>query len=65
MEAARRLEAKLLELEAAISLARLYGGSNRKAKARELLSGVYGWFTEGFGTPLLRSARATVEALAN
>ena len=35
----------------------------RCAEARDLLSPVYGWFTEGFGTPDLKDAKALLEAV--
>ena len=64
IEVARRIEAKLLELEAATSLASLYRSSHRPAEAFALLSGVYGWFTEGFATLPLTRAKALLEELA-
>jgi hypothetical protein len=39
-------------LRAATCLARLWGEQGRRAKARDLLAPVYGWFTEGFDTPI-------------
>ena len=35
----------------------------RRAEAHDLLAPVYGWFTEGFGTPDLKDAKALLEAL--
>ena len=55
--------AKSLELRAAISLARLWQHQGKRAKARELLAAVYGWFTEGFNTADLQEAKALLEAL--
>jgi predicted ATPase len=55
---ARRQEAKALELRAAMSLARLWRDRPRVADARALLTDVYAWFTEGFGTPDLVDAKA-------
>jgi predicted ATPase len=55
--------AKLWELRAAASLARLWGEQGRGAEARDLLAPVYGWFTEGFDTPDLKEAKALLEAL--
>ena len=40
-------QAKLLELRAAMSMARLWRDQGRVQQARELLAPVYGWFTEG------------------
>jgi predicted ATPase len=60
---AEEQEAKLWELRAAASLARLRRDQGRRAKARELLAPVYGWFTEGFDTPDLKEARALLDEL--
>jgi predicted ATPase len=58
---AREQEAKLWELRAAASLARLRRDQGRRAEARDLLAPVYGWFTEGFDTPDLKDAKALLE----
>ena len=55
--------AKLWELRAAASLARLRRDQGRRAEARDLLAPVYGWFTEGFDTPDLKEAKALLGAL--
>ncbi len=55
--------AKLWELRAAASLARLRRDQGRHAEARDLLSPVYGWFTEGFDTQDLREARTLLDEL--
>jgi len=60
---AREQEAKLWELRAAASLARLWRDQGRRAAARDLLAPVYGWFTEGFTTPDLREAKALLDEL--
>jgi class 3 adenylate cyclase/predicted ATPase len=60
---AEEQEAKLWELRAAVSLARLRRDQGRRAEACDLLAPVYGWFTEGFGTPDLSEAKALLEAL--
>jgi predicted ATPase len=60
---AQEQEAKLWELRAAASLARLRRDQGRPAEARDMLAPVYGWFTEGFGTPDLKEARALLEEL--
>ena len=57
---ARKQGAKLWELRAAVSLARLYGEEGRRTEARELLAPIYGWFTEGFDKPDLREAKASL-----
>jgi predicted ATPase len=61
---AREQEAKLWELRAAVSLARLRSDQGRRAEARDLLAPVYGWFTEGFGTADLKEAKALLDELA-
>jgi len=60
---AREQEAKMWELRAAASLARLWRDEGRRAEARDLLAPVYGWFTEGFGAPDLKDARALLNGL--
>jgi predicted ATPase len=57
-------EAKLWELRAAGSLARLRRVQGRRAEARDLLAPVYDWFTEGFDTPDLKEAKGLLDALA-
>ncbi len=63
IEVARRQEAKLWELRAASSLARLWGRQGRQREARGLLTPVYNWFTEGFDTPDLVDARRLLAEL--
>ena len=60
---AQRQSAKLWELRAAMSLARLWRDQGKLAEARDLLAPVYGWFTEGFGTPVLKEAKALLADL--
>jgi predicted ATPase/class 3 adenylate cyclase len=55
--------AKLWELRAAVSLARLGRDQGRRAEARDLLAPVYGWFTEGLATPDLRHAKVLLDDL--
>lgn len=57
IDVARRQHAKLFELRATTSLARLWHAQGRIAEARALLQPVYDWFTEGFDTPDLRAAK--------
>src|SRR5882762_2073661 len=55
--------AKLWELRASVSLARLRRDQGRHAEARDLLAPVYGWFTEGFGTSDLKEAKGLLDLL--
>ncbi|MGH8056588.1 MAG: hypothetical protein ACREOH_05050, partial [Candidatus Entotheonellia bacterium] len=64
LEIARRQQAKSLELRGAVSLSRLWQHQGKGAAARQLLAGVYGWFTEGFDTVDLQEARALLDALS-
>jgi predicted ATPase len=61
---AEEQEAKLWELRAAASFARLCRDQGRRTEARDLLAPVYGWFTEGFDTADLKEARALIDELA-
>jgi len=60
---AREQEAKLWELRATVSLARLWRDQGHRAEFRDLLAAVYGWFTEGFDTPDLKAAKALLDEL--
>ena len=55
--------AKLWELRAAMSFARLCRDQARQTDAHDLLVPIYGWFTEGFDTPDLKEAKALLDAL--
>ena len=55
--------AKLWELRAAVSLARLWGEQGRRAEAHGLLAPIYGWFTEGFDTAHLKEAKGLLNEL--
>jgi predicted ATPase len=61
---AQQQHAKLWELRAAASLARLRRDQGRQAEGRDLLAPVYGWFTEGFDTADLKEAKALLGELA-
>ncbi len=63
LELAQDQGARWLELRAAVSLARLWQAQGRRAAARELLVGIYGWFTEGFDTVDLVEAKILLEEL--
>jgi class 3 adenylate cyclase/tetratricopeptide (TPR) repeat protein len=60
---ARRQSAKLWELRAASSLAHLWLDQGKCTEARDLLAPIYGWFTEGFDTPVLQDAKSLLEQL--
>ncbi len=61
---ARSQEARSLDLRAATSLARLWQRHGRAQDARQLLSPIYGWFSEGFDTPDLIAAAALLDELS-
>jgi predicted ATPase len=61
---AKRQSAKLWELRAATSLASLWCDQGKRTAARDLLEPIYGWFTEGFDTPVLRDGKALLDQLA-
>jgi tetratricopeptide (TPR) repeat protein len=61
---AERQSAKLLQLKASSSLARLWRDQGKRAEARDLLRPMYSWFTEGFDAPDLKDAKALLNELA-
>jgi predicted ATPase len=77
IEIARKQQAKSLELRATVSLARLWQQQAMRPgarithhetrtkldAARNALSAIYGWFTEGFDTADLKEAKALLEEL--
>ena len=64
LDIARKQQAKSLELRAAMSLSHLWQHQGKNAEARQLLTEIYGWFTEGFDTADLQEAKALLEELA-
>jgi predicted ATPase len=60
---ARKQQAKSLELRATVSLARLWQQQGKHHEARNILSGIYSWFTEGFDTADLKEAKALLDEL--
>jgi len=54
---------RLFELRAAMSLAQLWTDQNKRTEARDLLSPIYDWFTEGLNTPDLKRAKLLLESL--
>ncbi len=63
IDIARRQGARLFELRATVSLARLLKQQRKTAEARQMLSDIYGWFTEGFDTADLKDAKALLQEL--
>ncbi|TCZ66003.1 adenylate/guanylate cyclase domain-containing protein [Roseicella aquatilis] len=63
LEVARAQGARLWELRAATSLARLWHDRGRPGEARDLLAPVLGWFTEGLAWRDLAEARELLRAL--
>jgi predicted ATPase len=61
---AKEQEAKLWELRAAVTLAKLGRDQGRRSDAHDLLAPVYRWFTEGFDTQDLKGAKALLDELS-
>jgi predicted ATPase len=61
---AKRQGARAFELRAATGLARLWLDRGKRAEARDLLTPIYAWFTEGFDTPVLQEAKALLDELS-
>ena len=64
IETAGRQRARMLELRATASLARLWQRQGKAEQARDRLQEIYDWFSEGFETPDLKDAQALLEDLA-
>jgi predicted ATPase len=63
IDIARQQGARLFELRAAVSLARLLKQQGKTDEARQMLAEIYGWFTEGFDTADLKEAKAVLVEL--
>jgi ATP/maltotriose-dependent transcriptional regulator MalT len=63
IELARRRGHRSLELRAATSLSRLLAQQGYREDARRILADVYGWFSEGFDTADLKTARQLLDSL--
>ena len=61
IDIARSQEAKLFELQAAVSLAVLWMMQSKGAKARELVAPIYAWFDPDLDCDALRKARALLD----
>jgi predicted ATPase len=64
IEVAQQQDAKSLELRAVMSLSRMWQRQSKKAEAFRILSKIYDWFEEGFGTPDLKAAKLLLEELS-
>ena len=64
MSVARRQEARLSELRAALQLAGLWRDRGRRAEAYDLVAPLYTWFSEGRDTADLREAARLLDELA-
>jgi predicted ATPase len=65
IDIARRQSARLFELRARTSLARLLQKQGKSEEARAMLAEVYNWFTEGFEFPDLKDAKALLDELGS
>jgi predicted ATPase len=65
IDVARSQEAKLFELQAAVSLARLWQHQGKRVEARDLLGPIYNRFTEGLDAPALKEAKTMMEQLTS
>jgi len=64
VETAVQYKSKMWELRATVNLARLWQNHGYGERARQILTEIYSWFTEGFDTSDLREARALLAELA-
>ena len=60
---AQKQMAKSFELRTSVSLCRLLQKQSKKEEARELLTKIYNWFTEGFETRELMEAKTLLKKL--
>jgi predicted ATPase len=63
IDIAQKQQAKSLELRATVSLARLWRSQGKRHPARDTLSTIYNWFTEGFDMKDLQEAKAFLQEL--
>ena len=63
LEIARRQAARSLELRAAVALSRLWQAEGREREARELLTPIYAWFSQGHATADLQQAATLLAEL--
>ena len=60
---ARSCHARSWELRTSISVATLWQAQGKQREARDILSSIYGWFKEGFGSRDLIDAKALLDSL--
>lgn len=65
IECAQAQQAKSWELRSSVALATLMAERGQRDAARDLLSPIYGWFTEGTDTKDLIEARVLLEGLSS
>ncbi len=65
IDVARRQGARLFELRATVSLARLLRDTDRRDEARTMLAEIYNWFKDGFDTTDLKDAKALLDELSD
>jgi predicted ATPase len=63
LDIARNQAARSLELRAATNLARLWRDQGKCVEAHDLLTPIYGWFTEGFDTADQKEAKELLKEL--
>ena len=64
IDIARHLSMKSLELRAVTSLSQLWKRQGKTKEAKQMLAEIYDWFTEGFDTADLKTAKALLEQLS-
>ena len=64
IELAQSQDAKSSELRATMSLSRMLSEKDKQDQARNMLTEIYNWFTEGFEFPDLQDAKALLEDLS-
>ncbi len=64
IDLARSQSVKSWKLRTAMSLDRLWHSQGNTGEARDRLTPVYGWFTEGFYTADLKEAKALLDELS-
>ena len=65
LNVAREQQTKSWELRTTTSLARLWQHQGKLHEARDILSEIYDWFTEGFETKDLQEAKRLLEELSH